>query len=678
MAGVPPPADHCPEVTTVDDHRTRALRWTAIVAILLVVVPAGAVSQADTVRYGSGTHLQTDSGLAVELANDRDLPSGNPFSDSDTLQLPGGELSAPGSADVRLTTEVNADTVSLRQIDATGSDVTVAPSDSRPAVSVGGDVDQFDYRRVDLGDAPDGDWDFRYEGDSGQTKITISDGLPPDRRVAFIDIETEEVLAQGLTDSSGAITLTVPNSEHLVDIAVPPNQPAYATNPSPDDTYDADRQVELSFTAIDPESSDIDVRLYRQVESGADQQLFSTTVTNGSEVSYSYSAPPGETTWYAELTDGEGVTERTRNYTFRTPGIVDLYEAPPFQNLSQDVTVIVRQADGDYRREETVTGQELDLVNAPDDQLVIRFYDAGSALRNQTLAVNDPADNTSAVIYKSNNQTYSQLFALDDKTGIFEREETIVRLDAFYDGSYRSVSGDRFSAGNRAGVALLGNETYRLVVRNEDGDVRSLGDFEGDTALDDTPVDLTVTQADTLIGTPNGSYEWDVQFEDPDDGTGSIVVGFDAADDSEVDEFELTIYRRGNESQVLFSRNYGSVDEFTHTEPLTDNQTDETWVVEWTAVINGQRVDARQVVGSGALEVLAGLDDDWQEIFSVAIIILTGSLFSTRNVGVGAVVTVLVGGLLWFIGFISGALTGGGIALALLIALLYKYATGGP
>jgi hypothetical protein len=57
---------------------------------------------------------------------------------------------------------------------------------------------------------------------------------------------------------------------------------------------------------------------------------------------------------------------------------------------------------------------------------------------------------------------------------------------------------------------------------------------------------------------------------------------------------------------------------------------------------------------------------------------MTAALFSQANVGVGAVVVSVLGGIFWGIGWLGDGVTGAGVvAVAIGIAVLARYGRGG-
>jgi hypothetical protein len=72
------------------------------------------------------------------------------------------------------------------------------------------------------------------------------------------------------------------------------------------------------------------------------------------------------------------------------------------------------------------------------------------------------------------------------------------------------------------------------------------------------------------------------------------------------------------------------------------------------------------------------LGEGWTTGIGVFVLLITGMMFSELNRGVGAVVTSLVGGILWQVGLLSLAATGPAVVLAIGISVVIHYRGGAP
>lgn len=648
--------------------------WRTYVAVILTVLTvaphlaAVGIAATNTIPASSGSHYQTNSNATVATSVNIDQPSGNIFS-SHFVDLGAGRV---GGTDVDVTAgDLDAEETAFTDLDTTGT--LLLDPENKQLVELSGDVDAFTYRKVSVAGADDGTRDFRYTAGS-TSQITITN-LPSGTPVTLYDIDGDTSLDTTAVGSDGNATFELSSGTYNIDVrqtAAPP----YATNVSPDGDYYSDpSSITLNMTPVNPNGNDVDVKFYTVNDDGADTLVKSTTVANGTQVTASVTPAPGTTEWYAVLNGSvEGLSQTTREFSFRVPGQVEVFhgDASNWGLIDgQDVTAVVRSTESDYRTVTTVGDGTVELAGAPDEPLTLELSSSGYL--NQTLAVLDPATNTTTVMYQPGWDAYNQSFAVEDTTGIFPRADTTLLIEGYYNGTWTRVAGDRFSADNRADVTLAGNRTYRLTVRNTNGDVRSLGDFRGTQNFENTIIELTVSSADTLDVQPDGEYGWDATYLKGTDSTDpTIEFDFATADDATADQFVLTIYERGNESNTIYERNYGSVNTVNHIEVLTENQSEKTWVVKWSAKINGEQESGEKTVGDDKKNLLSGLDLQWRQLLASIAIVLTGSAFSVRNAGVGAVVISLLGGMFFLAGWLDGALTGGTIAVAIMLSVMIQ------
>lgn len=228
---------------------------------------------------------------------------------------------------------------------------------------------------------------------------------------------------------------------------------------------------------------------------------------------------------------------------------------------------------------------------------------------------------------------------------------------------------------------------YQVTLRVKDANGSSTWDTE--TKL------ITVGDGE---GIGQAGYTWDAfaqscvttgddnicdEFQQNWDGTDpKIVFTFDAGSGVNVTDFNLTIYQQGKESDPIFSNNFGSVNDLVHKQPLNSSQINQTWVVEWTAFINGDEQSGIRYIGTGARQDIIPVDiDQWViQWLAIGLLIMTALTFSQFSRGIGWVTTSMLGGFLWFIGALSGVATGGTVFAAIALSVVAKAArdTGGP
>jgi hypothetical protein len=150
-----------------------------------------------------------------------------------------------------------------------------------------------------------------------------------------------------------------------------------------------------------------------------------------------------------------------------------------------------------------------------------------------------------------------------------------------------------------------------------------------------------------------------------------VLTRFETANGTDLESLDLRISRRDTNA-TIFATTRTVSESWSVTQPLNASERNATIVVEWTATIDGEQVSGRKVLGPGADDPLPGLPDWLQASIAVISIWMTAAIFSQGNVGVGAVVTALLGGLWWVIGWLGTASTGGVVLVALAISVYVK------
>jgi hypothetical protein len=666
------------------DHHNRATTVAVVVGMLLATALGGAVAQTGLVSYGAGTHLQTDSGLAVELAQDRELESGNPFEDSETLQLPGGTLSASGSADVTVPKALDQPFTNVTNLDVAGTTVTVNPTDKQ-AVSVEGDARYVAFRQIDPTPQGDGQTDIKWAGSSGTTNVTIT-GLSPNTN--YIVVENGNELDGARTDGGGTVTFTLPNSQHTGDVQVVGDPPYVQTASPRSGDFKQSRSVTLSARVVDPDGSDVQATIFFK-RGGSVNQVAQSTVSSGSTVSASVSAEPGRNEWYVNLeSQGDGETAQSSTFVFRTPGFVSIYDGavtPGTTNLNlinQQVNVTIQSIDSDYRRETTVSaGQRLDLEGAPDERLFFQYNTTDYAVRRSTY--DEIGKNRSTVMAPApqsgqtgDNRTYVQRFRLRDQTGQFAAAESVITFEQYVNGRWRPVIERSVNSNAVINPVLQDEEKYRVRVRNRQGDVRDLGTFEGDLETAPSILTLTVEDARADFDPVISNLGWSANVTRTSEDPAAIELAINTSNDTTINATSVKIYEYNNESNVLYQNDYGLVNELFVRRQLSDEQNDKRWVVKWNGTVDGERVGQQRVVGPQVI-IDIGLSAFWRKTFGTAALVVMAGFFGGKRSQIGAVVLPLVAGMLWFIGWLDPVIGGGAIVLALGVGVMFSTARKG-
>jgi len=188
--------------------RDRVGLATLVVVLVLLQAPAAFAISGPSHQATSGVTYQTNSGLAVELGDDREVEA-VPFADNQTFGSDGVQISANGTASVRVTDQTYAgDTMQLSQLDASQTPLTATRDTLNTEVTVEGGATALIIHNVTLDDNAT---DLEVVAAS-ETNLTVS-GVPADIGLQAVD-SNGDVIA-GTTDTDGGVAeLTIPTGSY--------------------------------------------------------------------------------------------------------------------------------------------------------------------------------------------------------------------------------------------------------------------------------------------------------------------------------------------------------------------------------------------------------------------------------------------------------------------------------
>lgn len=413
------------------------------------------------------------------------------------------------------------------------------------------------------------------------------------------------------------------------------------------------------------------------VEFFVDDNLVDTVnvTTNGTVETTVTISSGGNHTWHAKATDEYGQTTTSDTFTFLVPAEITFRNEKNTSEILTNVNVNVTAYYGDETVRRNVTDGTLNLTGFPVDQPII-IRASGENYTTRTAVIESVYDQSNVYLLKENVATYEIRFDLQDATGEYPRDDTVlfVERDLDLNGSveWRVISGDNFGV-QGVPVTLEQDERYRLRVRNlETGVTATIGAF---TPVQNETVTISPGSATIDIVDSESEYGWSVTENE----TGQYIL-FEYYDDvNETDSVKLTIHERFNKSNVLVdNETFTDANNIVYEIPMTANQTNKTWMAEIYVDRGGNVTHFREPITSGASNILpSNLGEHWASGVGVFIMLITGMAFSELNRSAGAVATALAGGMLWQLGFLSTVSTGPAIILAIGISVLYHYRTGG-
>jgi hypothetical protein len=401
----------------------------------------------------------------------------------------------------------------------------------------------------------DGQTDFDFISANGATlgpdtttvSGTVQDTSGDPVGAAIVDVfnESNELVANARTNSSGGYSVTLPeNGEYLFkaskfgdssitlintsqtdnyDLTLEPDAPPSITQvrPTPG-AYVRESPVELRATVADPSppdvNSSINVSFVRATQNG--EVLIAQSSGPNRTATYGWSPPPGRSRWLVRADDGVNPPAQTQLRTISTPGVVTVFDAETLQPIGQANLTVQSTTTSSYRVETTVSDGRIDLGDLPEppprEELILGVNASGYA--ETALVVDDPADNYSAVAYPiagdaaddAGDDVFEQSFRLDDRTGSYPEDESILEIWTDTSDGERLVRRERFGATNEVTGILRDGVRYRLEVYH-DGQSRSVGAFVADIDRADEVIDVVIEAtsdgdgADTETPTPDRS-----------------------------------------------------------------------------------------------------------------------------------------------------------------------------
>lgn len=648
---------------------TLSKRRLVAVVLALALLAGGAIAYTTVFTAGGGTSYETDSGLVVNTATDHGLDDANPFNGSFEVYINGLSVTASGDAEVTID-QFEGSTTDLSGIDASANLVDVNPGD-KPSAGINGDVTDLSWSAASL----EGDEVALTYSASGSGDLAMTD-LAPDTDWSAATPQGE-LVDNGTTTAGGEAAINVDPATNQ-DVILFTNHAPQATNLSPSNgtqltTSSTEFQVDVNDTEFPTQQGDeVTATLYID-----DTAVDSETVTTNTTVSIAQEFPEGgDHDYYWQLEDAYGATNTTDTNTVLSPSSLAIRSETNPEQLVSDANVNITYYYGDeILRANTTTG-EVDLAGLPVDEPIIARAEA-DGYHPRTAAITDLYQQDTLYLLNNSLDSHQLIFDISDPTGLYPRSETIleVQRDINLSGNteWRTVAGDVFGA---QGVTtdLQAGERYRLVIRNLDTmETAVLGAF---TPTGSQQITLEPESTEVDIGLEENVSVGYGAHRGP--GGESIVVEY-TDPDQETDTLTFNIHERGNESNVLLANtSFSSLGNLSYSEPLSASEQNQTWVVDFHWTRGTTSSHAWTTLGTGTRSLLpSSLDPVYRVSVGVAILLITALLFSQLNVGVGAVVTSLVGGLLWYLGFLDTVTTGPAIVLSLAVGGLVYYNSGG-
>ena len=339
-------------------------------------------------------------------------------------------------------------------------------------------------------------------------------------------------------------------------------------------------------------------------------------------------------------------------------------------NASNPINVEVEffAADGEVISRNTTDGT-VDLAGLPADQRFSVTVDAGDDfVTRQVIIPSILEQDTAFLLPQANVATVQPRFVLEDPSQRFDEEDSEILIERPIeegnDTRFVAVAGDRVGLQGFNPVLEQG-QRYRIRVRDPtSGRERQLGAFTP-TVAEQVTLEVTDVEFDSVSETDG--LEWAARYQD---GENQDTIEFILRDDEPTQSLEYRIYPRGQPNNTLVSDT--ATGNVTVSEPVPPAQNDSVFVVAFNLTRgSGETISAQRQVSSDQLPVgPSGLDQNWQTIIAMLVLVGVAGLFGAANPGVGGIATAMVGGVFFLLGWLpddTGRLM---VGLAIFIAVL--------
>jgi hypothetical protein len=434
-------------------------------------------------------------------------------------------------------------------------------------------------------------------------------------------------------NSVGSSTARI-NEEGIKFVASEPS----LSDPVPEDgTQTSDYGGNVTAELSDPDFGTVQGDNVTVVLSDEEDVVATQVVTSNGTVEFSYSALAGENSLSWEAADDYGTANDTLSQSFTTPSTLYIRQET---NTSELITgtsnLTLRFFGGDVIVERNASDGQVDMTGLPaTEEIVVVARADGYYSRRAVLG--SLYEQQSIYMLSENESAVFNEFVIDDRVGLFSSNQTKIRLEKgiTQNGSteWKTLTGDYLGAGRSFSVTLQQDARYRVYVENQQGDVRNVGPH--------------IATADGVVPVPIGQIVWEAPKGDTykwksslDEDSNTLQFEFvDEAD--ETTNFEVKAYVKGNESNPIFEDSQASLGTYQATAMLTENQTKQNIIIEWSADRNGEEIgDTNRAGAVGEWDV--PVDQRWLTSGALLFLVAITWLMPSAMARVGSVMVVAV------------------------------------
>jgi len=545
--------------------------------------------------------------------------------------------------------------------------VSLETSDGGPSLSNLQDDGSTRYENqtisvdVDDPDFPDDNVtvEFSVDGSVRETKTvsaagTVSATVGPLSDGTY-DYSVSAEDAYGQTDSTGTQSFTIDHHDPQVSDVQPSGD--LSTEPT-----DISGQINDTDFAKDGDSLTVEFILDGSTvdtQTINSNQTVTTSMPSSGQTGGSHDVNITVTDDYSQSSSGES--------TYRVPDTFYIRNETNFSQLvPADGEVRFFGTDQIYTR--SAGDGKVDLTGLPVSQdFIVEIEPSDTNYTTRTVYIESIYEQQNA--YVLNTTAYTTIesrFVLDDPTGQYD-SGTVLKIKRGINQSgkttFQTIVADQFGT-EGVTATLQEGQRYELSVSGET-DSQVVGPYRAATSETVTvrpgspEINLSEGQDGYRYGSVLDNTTLQYAYSDPTQNTDKLTV---------------YIHERGNTSnQLIANQTAFDLGNFSAQTTLTINESEKEWVVNFVIERNGETI----VLGdtkSNRKDLTLPIDSGWQATIGIGMLILFAGAFSVLNARIGAVILSLVGGVLYYIGWLGGIATGATVAISIFIAVIsYMY-----
>jgi hypothetical protein len=220
---------------------TRAIEIVGAVAVVLLLTLNGAIAATGDFAATSGATFETDSGLDVQLTSDEQINSGNPFVDSQTVELKNVTFRGPNNGRLDVDQFDTGTRTNISNVNPGGGVEIVRPNAAN-STELRDDVTKASV--TDPTPLKSGDVDLVYSSSADSEVAFETNG----NGIVAVDLSTGSSLAEGSPTGSGTAVVELPQAtDQAIGLQEGPNTLFIRSVDQPRQTVSGNTSVNISF-----------------------------------------------------------------------------------------------------------------------------------------------------------------------------------------------------------------------------------------------------------------------------------------------------------------------------------------------------------------------------------------------------------------------------------------------